>query len=49
MFGSEGLRAGADKIDMRTKIQDEARGMNGIAEALDTGHTAGAQGGAIHQ
>ena len=49
MFGSEGLRARADKIDVRTKIHDQASGMNGIAEALDTGNAAGAQGGAIHQ
>ena len=49
VFRSEGLRAGADEINVRTQIQDQTRGMNGIAEALDTGHTAGAQGGAIHQ
>ena len=49
VFRSEGLGAGADKIDVRAKIQDEAGGMNGIAEALDTGDAAGTQGGAIHQ
>ena len=49
MFGSKGLRAGADKIDMRAMIHDQACCMNGIAQPLDTGDAAGAQGGTIHQ
>ena len=40
--------AGADEVDMGALVEDEARGLDGVADALDAGDAAGAEGGAIH-
>ena len=47
--GGEGLGAGSYEVDVRTLIEDEAGGLDGIADVLDTGYAAGAEGGAIHE
>ena len=43
------LRAGADEIDVRALFKDEAGGLDGIAEAFDTGHAAGFHAAAVHE
>ena len=43
------LRTGADEIDMRTLLENQARGLNGIAQALHAGHSAGFHSSAIHE
>ena len=43
------LGAGADEVNVGTFFEDQAGGLNGIAEALDTGHTAGLHAAAVHE
>ena len=43
VFGSLG-----DEVDVRALIEDEAGGLDGVAQALDAGDSAGAEGGAVH-
>ena len=45
----EVLRAGADEVDMGTFFEDQAGGVDGIAEALDTGYAAGFHAAAVHE
>ena len=47
--GGELLGAGTDEIDVGTLFEDEARGPDGVAEALDTGHSAGFHAAAVHE
>jgi hypothetical protein len=43
------LGSGADEIDMGALFENEARGLDGIAEAFDTGHAASLQAAAVHE
>jgi len=45
----EVLRAGTDEVDMRALFEDQAGGLNGVAQALDTGHAAGLHAAAVHK
>jgi hypothetical protein len=45
----EPLGAFADEVDVRTFLEDEACGVDGIAEALDAGDAAGFHAAAIHE
>jgi len=52
LLGGKVLRVAANEVDMRTLFEDETRGVDGIAQPLDAGHTARAHGAgdaAIHQ
>ena len=49
MLGCEVLCTGADEVDVGGLLEDQARGLDGIAEALDAGDAAGAQVGAVHE
>jgi hypothetical protein len=49
MLGCKPLGTGADEIDVRRLLEDEASGLDGIAEALDAGDTASAEVGAVHK
>src|SRR5271170_2365149 len=49
MLLCEFFRALADEVDVRTLIENEARGLNGIAQALDAGHASGAHGASVHE
>ena len=44
LFGSLG-----DEVDVRALVEDEAGGLDGVAQALDAGDSAGAEGGAVHE
>ena len=39
----------ADEVDMRALVEDEAGGLDGVAEAFDAGYSAGAKRGAVHE
>ena len=39
----------ADEVDVRALVEHQARGLDGIAQALDAGDSAGAKGGAVHE
>ena len=43
------LGSGADEVDVRALVEDEARGLDWIAEAFDAGDPAGAERCAIHE
>ena len=43
------LGAFRDKVDVRRLLEDEAGGLDGVAEALDTGDTAGFHAAAVHE
>jgi hypothetical protein len=43
------LGAGADEVDVRAFFEDQAGGLNGVAEALDTGHAASLHAAAVHE
>ncbi len=43
--GGEGFGAGADEVDVGAFVEDEAGGLDGVAEAFDAGYAAGAEGG----
>jgi hypothetical protein len=43
------LSAGADEIDVGALFEDKACGLNGVAEALDTSHSAGFHAAAVHE
>jgi hypothetical protein len=45
----EVLGSGANEVDVRTFFKDQAGGLNGIAEALDAGHSAGLHASAVHE
>ena len=47
--GGELLGAGADEVDVLALFEDEARGLDGVAEALDAGDAAGLHAAAIHE
>jgi len=44
----KGFRSWTDEVDVGTFVEDEAGGLDGIADALDAGDAAGAKGGAVH-
>ena len=43
------LGAVADEVDMRALFEDQAGGLDGVAEALDAGHAAGLHAAAVHE
>ena len=45
----EGFSAGADEIDVRAFFEDDAGGVDGVAEALDTGDAASLHAAAVHE
>jgi len=47
--GGEALRAISDKIDVLAFFEDEAGGLDGVAEALDAGHAAGFHAATVHE
>jgi len=47
--GGEALRAFTDEVDMGALFEDEAGGLDGIAEALDAGNAAGLHAATIHE
>lgn len=44
----EGFCAGTDEVDVGAFVEDEAGGLDGVADALDAGDAAGAESGSIH-
>ena len=46
--GGELLGSLGDEVDVRAFVEDEAGGLDGVAQALDTGDSAGAEGVAVH-
>ena len=49
MGGGELLGTGTDEVDMRALFEDETGGLDGVAEALDTGYAAGFHAASIHE
>ena len=49
VLGGEALGASADEVDVRGFVEDEAGGLDGVAQALDAGDAAGAEVGAVHE
>ena len=49
MAGGELLCAFCDEVDVRGLLEDEAGGLDGVAEALDTGDAAGFHAVAVHE
>jgi hypothetical protein len=47
--GGELLRAWADEVDVGTLLEDEAGSLNGVAETLDAGYSAGLHAATIHE
>jgi hypothetical protein len=45
----EVLGSGSDEVDVRTFFEDQAGGLNGVAEAFDAGHSAGFHAAAVHK
>ena len=43
------LSAGADEVDVLAFLKDQAGGLDGIAQVLDTGDAAGAHAAAVHE
>ena len=43
------LSAGTDEVDVRAFFQNQARGLDWVAEALDTGHAASLHAAAVHE
>ena len=48
MLRREALGAGADEVDVRRLVEHKPRGLDGVAQTLDAGDAAGAQGAAVH-
>ena len=48
LLGGEALGSGADEVDVGGFFEDEAGGLDGVAEALDAGYAAGAEVGSVH-
>ena len=49
MGGGELLGAGTDEVDVGAFFEDEAGGLDGVAEALDAGYAAGLHAAAVHE
>ncbi len=49
VLGSEALGSRTDEVHMRGLLEDEASGLDGVAEALDAGDAAGAEIAAGHE
>jgi hypothetical protein len=49
MLGGEVFRSLAYEVDMGTFVEDQAGGLDGVAEAFDAGYTSGAEGGSVHE
>ncbi len=49
VLGGEALGTGADEVDVGRFFEDEACGLNGVAEAFDAGDAAGAEVGTVHE
>ena len=49
MLSGEAFGAGAYEVDVGGFFEDEAGGLDGVAEALDAGYAAGAEVGAVHE
>ena len=49
MGGGEALCAFSNKVDVRRLLEDEAGGVDGVAEALDTGYATGFHAAAVHE
>jgi hypothetical protein len=47
--GGEALRAFSDEVDVWALFEDEAGGLDGVAEALDAGNAAGFHAAAVHE
>jgi hypothetical protein len=47
--GGELLGAIADEVDMVALFEDQAGGLNGIAQALDAGYASGLHAAAVHE
>ena len=47
--GGEFFGALANEVDVRAPVEHQARGLNGIAQALDAGDSAGAHRASIHE
>jgi len=47
--GGEAFRAFTDEVDVGRLLEDEAGGLDGIAEALDAGDAAGFHAAAVHE
>jgi hypothetical protein len=43
------LGSGADEVDVRALFEDQASGLNGVAESLDAGYAAGLHAAAVHE
>ena len=49
VLGGEEFGAGADEVDVGGLLEDEAGGLDGVAQALDAGDAAGAEVGTVHE
>ena len=49
MRGGELLSAWADEVDVGALLEDEAGGLNGVAEMLDAGYAASLHAATIHE
>ncbi len=49
VLGGEALGSGADEVDVGRFFEDEAGGLDGVAEALDAGDSSGAEVGSVHK
>ncbi len=49
VLGGEALGTGADEVDVGGFFEDEAGGLDGVAEPLDAGYAAGAEVGSVHE
>lgn len=47
--GGKGFGSGTDEIDVGTLFEDQARGMDGIAEVFDTRDPAGFHPASVHE
>jgi len=45
----EGFGTCSYEVDVRAFVEDEAGGLDGVAEVFDAGYAAGAEGGSVHQ
>ena len=43
------LGSRSDKVDVRALLENETRGLDGVAEALDAGHAASLHAAAVHE
>jgi hypothetical protein len=49
MSRGEGFGAGSNKIDMRTLLENEARGLNGVEQAFYTCDASGLHPSSVHE